>query len=238
MMAAMVDAVLMDVGGTLWPDMWPDRPVDLDERVDRLTSVAAGVLSVDDARRIAVYLSDQAPLLSNGGRQDADGLICKALDTLEVRGVDLEPRTIRRAICLPASGHVELLPGAASLLSQLAAAKIRVVLVSNALWRDAVAYLTDFAAFGLAHTISAAISSVDVGYRKPHPAMFDAALTCAGAPAERCAVVGDSELNDIIPGRALGCMTVRVAIQEPVPAKSVAHHVVGSLDSVATLLHA
>jgi HAD superfamily hydrolase (TIGR01549 family) len=232
----MVDVVLMDVGGTLWPDVWPDRPADLDERIDRLTSVVAGALSADDARRLAVYLGDQAPLLSSGERQDMDGAIVKALKKLDLRGTDLEPRAIRRAMCLPAHGHIELLPGAARLLSQLAATNIRVVLVSNALWRDGATYISDFDSFGLGQTISAAISSVDVGYRKPHPAMFDAALTCAAAPAERCAVVGDSELNDIIPGRALGYMTVRVAIQEPLPAESVADHVVGSLDRVATVL--
>jgi FMN phosphatase YigB (HAD superfamily) len=63
--------------------------------------------------------------------------------------------------------------------------------------------------------------------------MFDAALTHLRLPAARCAVVGDSEVNDIRPGRLLGCTTVRVAILEPLPLESEADAVLGSLDDVA-----
>lgn len=232
----MVDAVFMDVGGTLWPDAWPERPSDLGERVARLTSVTDGALSDADARRIALHLYDNPPVVLDGERQDTDEAVGRALERLELRRLGLDPAAIRRAHCLPARGHLDLLPGAGELLTRLAAAEVRIVLVSNALWRDSATYISDFDSFGLAHTISAAISSVDIGYRKPHRAMFDAALACAGAPAERCAVVGDSEVKDIIPGQALGCLTVRVSIEGPLPDASIADHVVGSLDSVATLL--
>jgi hypothetical protein len=55
-------------------------------------------------------------------------------------------------------------------------------------------------------------------------------------PAERCAVVGDSELKDNNPGRERGCMTMGVAIEEPLSAESGADHVLGSLDGLADLI--
>ncbi|HZD38473.1 MAG TPA: HAD family hydrolase, partial [Actinomycetes bacterium] len=84
--------------------------------------------------------------------------------------------------------------------------------------------------------VDAYVSSLDVGFRKPHRAMFDAGLRAAGAPAERCAMVGNSEDKDVRPAKALGLRTIRVAIEEPHPATTEADAVTTSLDEVAHLL--
>jgi putative hydrolase of the HAD superfamily len=76
------------------------------------------------------------------------------------------------------------------------------------------------------------VTSIDVGWRKPHPAIFTAALEALGVPADRAAMVGNSETSDIIPAAALGMRTIRVAIEEPRPPVTQADTVVTSLDEV------
>jgi FMN phosphatase YigB (HAD superfamily) len=49
-------------------------------------------------------------------------------------------------------------------------------------------------------------------------------------------MVGNSEAKDVLPARALGIRTIRVAIEEPPPAISAADAVTSSLDEVARLL--
>jgi putative hydrolase of the HAD superfamily len=80
------------------------------------------------------------------------------------------------------------------------------------------------------------VSSLEVGWRKPHDAFFDAALVAARCPAHRCAMVGDSEANDIEPAHERGMFTIRVAIEEPPSATTVADRVCTSLPEVASVL--
>src|SRR2546422_502214 len=79
----------------------------------------------------------------------------------------------------------------------------------------------DFEDWELSDSVAAYVPSLDVGWRKPHPAFFDAAAVAAGHPPDQCAMVGDSEANDIVPAHERGMRTVRVAIEEPLPSTSV-----------------
>ena len=124
------------------------------------------------------------------------------------------------------------------LLAGLSDRGVRVVVVTNVLWRDGDAQRRDFGDLGLSEYVHAYVSSADVGWRKPHPAFFEVALSAAGSPAGGCAMVGDSESNDIAPAHALGMFTVRVAIEEPRPSVSAADEVCGSLGEVARVLFA
>ena len=51
-------------------------------------------------------------------------------------------------------------------------------------------------------------------------------------------MVGDSERNDIEPARALGMRTIRVAVEQPPPARSVADAVATDLAQVAATVAA
>lgn len=139
------------------------------------------------------------------------------------------------SMCLPAAGRVDLLPGARELLSGLAA-QARVVIVSNTLWRRREALRSDFAQLGVAEYVSEYVMSIDVGWRKPHHRIFDAALAAGGAPPEQCILIGDSETNDIQPAHSRGIRTVRVAIEVPNPESSAAANVCASLEEVTDLL--
>jgi putative hydrolase of the HAD superfamily len=83
---------------------------------------------------------------------------------------------------------------------------------------------------------AAVVTSVDVGWRKPHPALFEAAMAATGVPASRTAVVGNSETSDILPALDLGMIAVRVAIEESPPIFSNADAVATSLEDVPAIV--
>jgi len=223
--AKKLSAVLIDIGGTLWSDgVRTAREHDVAERVRRLHQ-AAPQLGVEDARRATEHLM----ALEHG----TDAAITECLQSL---GMEIDVATVRRAMCLSASGRVVLLPGATELLSTIRELGLRCVAVSNTMWYDGATYLAELAGFGLGQAFDALVSSVDVGLKKPHPAMFDAAVTLAGCEAEACIMVGNSEAKDVAPARAMGMRTIRVAVEEPAPAHSSADAVVTSLLDAASLL--
>jgi HAD superfamily hydrolase (TIGR01549 family) len=102
---------------------------------------------------------------------------------------------------------------------------LRCIVLSNVQVRGAAEYWRDFNDLDVAHLIDAIVTSLEVGFRKPHPAMFDAGVQRAGT----CVMIGDSEVKDIQPAVGLGMPAIRVAIEVPPPASSAAHAVVTSL---------
>jgi HAD superfamily hydrolase (TIGR01662 family) len=86
----------------------------------------------------------------------------------------------------------------------LADAGVRIGLISNT-----QRPLDVFAAhFGLDGLISAAVSSAEHGYLKPHRAIFDAALEAIGVAAAEAVMVGDSVTHDIEGARQIGMRAV------------------------------
>ena len=226
-------AVLIDVGGTLWPTTWPSLARDRAERVDRLVT-ACGMNEREAADVIARISLDAHP---PGERQLTETIVREALDAVTPKRL-ISPASVWTAMCLPPTGRVEPFLGAGELLAGLRGAGRRVVIVSNVMWRDELAHRRDFDALGWSQYVDAYVSSLEVGWRKPHAAFFDAALLAAGCDAGACAMVGDSETNDIEPAKARGMLTIRVAIEEPAPTATVADHVCTSLYEVAKVLAA
>jgi HAD superfamily hydrolase (TIGR01509 family) len=224
----------MDVGGTLWPDAWPSRPGDDREQANRLTR-AIPTLTEREATALVAALAplDHPPT----ERQQTDRLVTEALTAVAPR-VPIAVRAVIDAMSLPARGRVQPFPGASELLGGLARRGVRVIVASNVLWRDGRAQHRDFEDLGLSDYVADYVTSLDVGWRKPHPAFFEAALSVARHPPSECAMVGDSEVNDIAPAHARGMLTIRVALGSPPPSTSQAAYVAGSLQEVAGLLEA
>jgi FMN phosphatase YigB (HAD superfamily) len=61
---------------------------------------------------------------------------------------------------------------------------------------------------GLAERLDSIVLSSEVGKRKPHPVIFEQALTELGVPAERALFVGDRRLQDVRGAREAGMRTV------------------------------
>ena len=78
-------------------------------------------------------------------------------------------------------------------LERLHAEGARIVIVSNHVWRlDEIVR-----ALGLDGYVDHLVNSARVGYRKPHPAIYRAALEASGVPAEETVMVGDSVGHDV-----------------------------------------
>lgn len=103
--------------------------------------------------------------------------------------------------------HFHLYDDARDTLVDLAARGVRLGLISNS-----HRCLTSFRAhFGLDGLVSAAVSSAELGYLKPHPRIFRAALSQVGVPPERAVMVGDSLAHDVAGARAVGMRGVLLA---------------------------
>ena len=221
----------VDVGGTLWPDVWPPLGGDREERIARLCRRVERLSELHAGELVDALSPLQHPAST---RQETDRLIIDAVRRYGLAGV-VAPEAMIEAMCLPAAGRVDLFPGAHRLLSTLSR-HARVVIVSNTMWRGRHAVRSDFEQFGRAGHVSDYVMSIDVGWRKPDSRFFAAALACGASPPDQCVIVGDSETNDIEPARHLGIGTIQVAIEVPRPATSAADHLCTSLDYVADLL--
>lgn len=227
----MIRALLLDVGGTLWAN---SPPAAADAHVTRLAHFAALGVPAEKARPLMHDLG-QLPEASSGGLQTTFEDVDRVLHRRDLGGVISTEQAVR-AMCLPAGDRFELFAGAIALLQTAKRLGLSVVIVSNVYWRGRASYLEDFDALGCDGLIDHIITSLDVGAFKPHPRVFDTAVSTAACAPTSCVFVGDSEINDIAPASALGMKTVLVAIEEPPPSVSAADAVVTSLDEVSQLL--
>jgi putative hydrolase of the HAD superfamily len=106
-------------------------------------------------------------------------------------GVDAAAREIYREWA--ACQHFELYDDVDDVLRALAAAGVRIGLISNT-QRCLTSFQSHFELSGL---IQATISSFEHGYMKPHPSIFLAALEKIGAQPGDAVMVGDSVRQDI-----------------------------------------
>ena len=240
-----LQVALIDVGGTLWPNSWPIRKTD---GLGRRQRIAAAMLDLgpDAIQALADDLinssrpGDEARSVSTESKIMVPAQVL-ITNSLARQGLPADPETVtrlRRAMSIPVTDQMKPLPGATELLEQIHALGLRTIIASNTYWRDADSYWDDFRFLGLAQHIDAIVTSVDAGYLKPHPAVFEMAMRVAGVNAERCVVIGNREENDIEPALALGMRTILVHPDDPVPASSRADAVAPDLWSCATALKA
>src|SRR6266851_3422355 len=175
-----LDAALIDVGGTLWPNSWPLRQGD---GLGRHQSVAAAMPALEPKVVEALVadllrssrIGDEARSISTETTVEmapADVLITASLDRQGLSADAQSVMRIRRAMALPVADRMKPLPGAIELLGAIRALGLRAVIASNTYWRDAESYWDDFRVMGLADYVSAIVTSVDAGHLKPHPAVF------------------------------------------------------------------
>lgn len=231
-MAIAMRAVLIDVGGTLWPNTWPVLARDHDERAARVHGASPTLTEPQVARLVTELAALDHP---DSQRQQTESLVHDTLSRVAPKAA-VPVRSIVDAMCLPARNRVEPFAGAPDLLAGLGGRGVRVIIVSNTMWRAKPAQHRDLEDFGLSSFVADCVMSLDVGWRKPHAAFFDAALAAAECRPGECAMVGDSEVNDIAPAQARGMFSVRVAIEEPFPSPTAAPHVAGSLGEIADIL--
>jgi HAD superfamily hydrolase (TIGR01662 family) len=103
--------------------------------------------------------------------------------------------------------HFTLYPEVSDALRALQAMGVRLGLISNT-HRCLTSFESHFALDGL---ISAAVSSSEHGFMKPHPSIFRAALDRMGVPPEDAMMVGDSLVHDVRGAEAVGMRGILLA---------------------------
>jgi len=93
-----------------------------------------------------------------------------------------------------------------ALLDSLRGQGLRIGLVSNAIDPPWLLH-RDLEQLGVAERLDVALFSSEVGWRKPHPAMFERALGELGVEPARALFVGDSLANDVGGAAGLGMRT-------------------------------
>lgn len=235
-----IRALLLDVGGTLWPDDWNDPDAVEATRARQLESSlyldisVALALSAQLQERVVkqVIESRQTGNLS----QDSNSVAADALSRFSIKPTSANILAVRDAMYVSPRDQFVPFPGAEKLLRTASDVGLRCVVISNTSWRRGSDYERDFTEYGLSKYIAAYITSADVSYRKPHCEMFESAVRAAKCKPEECAMLGNSETKDILPANRLGMYTIRVDHEGGEPCESVADAVVRSLSEAAVVL--
>ncbi len=157
------------------------------------------------------------------------------VEAAEAAGIP--PGTIDTTACLRAAdrGIIEgtvAFPDAARVLGEIRAAGVKTAIVTNAsqpMWlRD---YEMEYHGL-MPYFPDCRLSAADVGYLKPHPAIFETALRCLGVTADEAVFVGDSLSADVVGAQGVGLAAVW---HKPRPGESLLDGLVTPDATVTTL---
>ena len=203
----MIDAVLFDWGDTLASAEWNEDIASegtaaglaaLGERED-LPEVAA----------IGAYFSERTDEFFRQNAEDEADLAAitrtvfsdlgAALDDADVeRYIDATHEVWHRYFTVPDESR--------ELLEELRRRGLRLAIVSNTATPGRLIRPL-LAEQGLAERVDTIVLSSELGKRKPHPAIFEAALGELGVSPERALFVGDRRYQDILGAKRLGMRT-------------------------------
>jgi putative hydrolase of the HAD superfamily len=114
--------------------------------------------------------------------------------------------------------HFFLYDDVAPVLRALASRGLKIGLISNS-HRPLTSFQQHFELDGM---VTVAVSSSEHGFMKPHPSIFNAAMTLAGVTASESMMVGDSLSHDIDGARRVGMRGVLVhRSSDPAPSTDV-----------------
>jgi putative hydrolase of the HAD superfamily len=206
---SVLDAVLFDWGDTLFHFAWDEALLEAGWEAGLAAVKRDGLPSYEEAA--ARFRQEYVPLLWVPGSIEEieyPGLVREALahfgveisDEELARFLEAEHEAWAPARQLGASTH--------ALLDSLRARNLKLGLVSN-VFDPGWLLRRDLEQMGLADRLDAAIFSSEVGKRKPHPAIFWAALEELHVEPERSLFVGDRRDADIRGAKELGLTTVQ-----------------------------
>lgn len=216
-------ALLVDVGGVLvaqavW-DGLPENGAHRELQLARLHDAFGGERPWFRSVCAADYGSTQPPTWE----QPTRGVLERLLSNHDADLTDGDMRRICGALAVPIPEFGTLESGAIEAVRAARGLGLKLAICSNTLVRTGEDYRRDLAHFGLAECFDAYVTSLDVGYGKPHPAMFEHALTALDTRPDEAGMVGDQPQRDILGARALGLRTIWrrppdfVGACEPVP---------------------
>jgi HAD superfamily hydrolase (TIGR01509 family) len=194
-------AVIFDIGGTILEERWFDLKSAF--RAVLPDAQLADDLSVEFGRVLAEHHQSHREVAL------ASWLLAR-LSAATLPLDDLEDALWRSVVELAPRNDV------GDVLAHLAAARIPVAAVSNAAF-SARALAAELKRHGLLDYFCFVISSADFGLRKPHPAIFEAALDRLGVQAARSWFVGDTLSEDIVGAQAAGLQPIWLSGEPAAP---------------------
>jgi len=203
-------AVLFDLDGTLWHQT---EPVDYDviqaQQVECVRPLLPPLLpGLNLATLIANFWREWSPafraLDNDPELRELDSLafLHQFLDAMGARVSVALAHDIWCAMDVPKMGFA-VYDDLLETLEQIRIRNIRTAVVTNRVDARLEEHLTSF---GIA--VDAVVSSAHVGYRKPHPAVFEAALRRLDVSPEEAIEVGDSYEVDVLGAKRAGMKTV------------------------------
>ncbi len=205
-------AVTFDCWNTLLVDDDLDAARAL--RVAALTDAAASRgMAVEGEQAIAAIRAAHArhvELWSRGIGSGAIEMAEWALASVGVTDLQLAPSLGHRFEEAGLAGSVAALPGARDVLVELRRCGVRTALICDTGFSGGRIVREFLSRTGLLELLEFQIFSNEVGVPKPHPRIFDAALTPLGVAAGDAVHVGDLKRTDIQGGRRAGMGTVRL----------------------------
>ena len=144
------------------------------------------------------------------------------------------------AMCMPLDLVSTPVPGAFETLRWCKTQGLRVVLVSNTLWRGDDEMWSDLRRYRLDDIVHGLVTSHTIGWQKPHRRIFDRALELAGASADEAVMVGDRLLADIWGAKRLGMRAVlrRTAADDQAAVEVTPDAVIDDLTELPAVLRA
>lgn len=213
----MIDAVLFDLDDTLlsweapgwtWREINGRRCAAAAAHLGRIAPHAPSATALEAATYDAVIGAWRETRADPALRSPNLGaILCDALDRLGFAREGLDVHALCDAYGWEAVPGVVPFADALPVLDALRAAGVRTGIVTNSLYprRLRVAELT---ALGLLDRVDVCVTSGDVGYVKPHPSIYRAALDAIGVAPGRAAFVGDRPERDVKGANALGMTSV------------------------------
>lgn len=205
----MIEAVLFDWGDTLMQFVWDDG---LLERGHRAGLAALGRDGLPPAEAVSTRFRERfEPLLwESRGLEEVEypGLARELLAHFGVEVSDAELDRFLEAEHAAWEPARRLGPATHALLESLRARGLRLGLVSNAIDPGWLLH-RDLERMGLAERLDFSVFSSEVGWRKPHPAIFERALDALEVAAENALFVGDRLYEDVRGAGELGMTTVQ-----------------------------
>jgi len=208
-----LEGVLFDYGETLVHFRRPDAALTVaDQRIVAL--LAASGRRAPSAQELRSLILDRVEreVLDHqrGGDLAEMSVITASRRAYTDAGVDLDDDLLDQVLRVEQEAWwqgAHLDPAATPLLDTLRAAGIRVGVCSNAPYRVRSLH-AQLVFLGLDTHLNAVTFSAEVGWRKPSPRIFEAALRALGTEASATVMVGDSEVHDIAGARAAGMLAV------------------------------
>jgi HAD superfamily hydrolase (TIGR01549 family) len=242
MTGAAIQALLLDYGLTLVTFIRPDEALlrahaEVARRLEE-----AGLGTVPPAETLLAEVHDRVEHAvarhDAGGRLREIDVVAEERRAYRVLGLQPTDELLDEITAIVQQAWWEgavVAPGTVDTLEELRRRGLRLGLCSNASYRPASLH-AQLAHLGLAGLFDSVTFSSEIGWRKPAPQIFAAALGALGVEASLCAMVGDRRRDDIAGARSAGMATIRTREHRDDPGPGDADAVIDRVSDLVELL--